>query len=103
MERGTFLLTSQLLFQRLENKSNPSFLLSEIQEFWHNRTEVNRPHDINRLWEPFCCSVFCYVFYIQMVSESMIKELELKGASVGNKKYLRKFNLASDYLILQTE
>lgn len=71
--------------------------------FWHNGIEVNRPHNINRLWEQFRCRAFCSVFYIKIVFEDVIEELELKGVLAGNKKWCRKCNLALDDLIFQKQ
>lgn len=61
---------------RLENKTNTSFLLREIQNFdtLFYRTEVNKPWDIIGFGE--FCSRGCFVFYIYVVFENVIKELE---------------------------
>ena len=86
MERGTFLLTLQLLSYRPENKTNPSFPLSEIQNFdiLLDRREVNDITDLRGVW----LSWFFYsVFYIYVIFENLTKELELKGASARTKKH----------------
>ena len=86
MERGTFLLTLQLLFYRPENNTNPSFPLSEIQNFdiLLDRREVNDITDLRGVW----LSWFFYsVFYIYVIFENLTKELELNGASARTKKH----------------
>ena len=86
MDRVTFPLTLQLFFCRQEHKTNPSFLLSEIQNFdmLLDRREVNDTTDLRGVW---LSSLFYYVFYIYVIFENLAKELELKGASAKTKKY----------------